>query len=168
MTNIILSGLLAATLLVVFYRFAVRPLLRLAFIERIEACEKVLEKMVVDGKANRAEFAYQFLAGKFQAKNHLSRIGISGFLHFLICRESDINHTKEIDKFIAESSPELRQLHDRFRVDLLRWMIINSPSYTILGVAIIGCVMVYKSMNEKRLKDEAFIFADMEASAPSC
>lgn len=168
MTNLIITVLLAFSLLVLFYRCAVRPLFRLAFLERIEASEKQLEKMVGLGKINRTDFTYLFLAHKFQVKRHLGQIGVSGFLHFLICRDGNDESVAETKKFTDEASPELLKMHYELRRDLLRWMVLNSPSYSIIGAGVVVCVMLYKSMNEKRVMDEAFTFADIEASASSC
>jgi hypothetical protein len=44
MTNLILTAFLAVSLIVVFYRFAVRVLLRSAFFERIEGYENDLKQ----------------------------------------------------------------------------------------------------------------------------
>ena len=42
-------------------------------------------------------------------------------------------------------------------------MVINSPSYSVPGVIVIGFLMVYRSINEAKVVSEAFIFADTAA-----
>jgi len=168
MTSIIITVILAAGLLVVFYRLAVRPLLRLAFIERIESREEQLEKMAESGKVSREDFSYQFLTQKFQVKKRLGNIGISGFLHFLICHDHSAKDEEDIKRFYKESNDDLQAMHHALRLDLLRWMVLNSPSYSLVGAIVIGSLMLYKSMNEKKVKDEAFAFADLEARPSVC
>lgn len=164
MTNLILTAFLAVGLIVVFYRFAVRPLLRFAFFERIEGYEKQLERMVACGTLCRTDFTYRFLKHRFQAKDHLSHIGISGFLHFMICRDPNEKSPEETQRFLAESGPELKDLHYAFCRDFLRWMVLNSPSYSVPGFFVIGTLMLYRRMNEEKVMNEAFNFADIESN----
>ena len=81
----------------------------------------------------------------------------------MICRDQNEKPPEETERFLIEASRELQDLHYAFCRDFLRWMVINSPSYSVPGVIVIGFLMVYRSINEAKVVSEAFIFADTAA-----
>ncbi|MDE3100065.1 MAG: hypothetical protein KGJ88_11390 [Verrucomicrobiota bacterium] len=115
--NSVLTVLLAYGLLAILYRFGIKPLFKSVIFERMDNCAKELENLIDGGALTKNDFAYAFLARRFNLRKHLATCNVSDFLHFVLSNKAPQNLRQGLERFQREASPQAIKCHDEFCKD---------------------------------------------------